>query len=213
MRVVSRVVVDEVTRLFGATPALRGVSCAFEAGSITSLEGPNGAGKSTLLAILGTALRATSGSVVYQPFGSDVEAVRAHVGWLAHEAHCYGDLSGRENVALAARLRGHDDDACVDAACQRAGAEPFADRRVGALSRGQKQRVSLARAIVHRPSVLLLDEPTTGLDAMSVERLERVVSEESEAGAIVVLVTHDAGLADRVGARRVRLERGRIAAG
>ena len=78
------------------------------------------------------------------------------------------------------------------------------------LSRGQRQRVALARALLHQPSVLLLDEPWTGLDAASAARLEEIVGEERERGAVVVVVSHDAGLAGRIGARRVRRGRGRI---
>ncbi|HMJ12948.1 MAG TPA: ATP-binding cassette domain-containing protein, partial [Polyangiaceae bacterium] len=101
---IERIRVRAVTRLFGATPALRGVSASFSPGTITLLEGPNGAGKSTLLAIIGTVLSPSSGVVVYDPVGSERERVRAHIGWVAHESHCYRELTGRQNVELAARL-------------------------------------------------------------------------------------------------------------
>ena len=208
---VSRIEVRGVTRRFGATLALRQVSTSFEAGSLTFLEGPNGAGKSTLLAIVGTVLRPSSGSVWYEPFGDDLAQARRHIGWVAHESHCYRELSGRRNIELVAQIHGVPSVlAQVERVIARVGAEPFADRPVGTLSRGQRQRVALARALVHDPGVLLLDEPWTGLDIASVDRLETVIREEVARGSLVVAVTHGAGTAERLGARRLRIEGGRV---
>jgi heme exporter protein A len=208
---IERIDVRRVTRLFGATPALRGVSTSFEPGRITFIEGPNGAGKSTLLAVIGTILRPTSGSVRYEPVGDDIDTVRAHLGWVSHDSHCYRELSARQNVELAARLHGVDPHAAWQDTGVRMGAEAFADKSVGALSRGQRQRVALARALVHRPSVLLLDEPWSGLDAASAERLESVLLAERDRGSIVIVVSHVVGLPERLGARRLRIVDGRIA--
>lgn len=212
MERIERIDVQRVTRLFGATPALRGVSASFEAGTITFLEGPNGAGKSTLLAVIGTVLRPTSGSVVYHPVGDEPERVRAHIGWVSHESQCYRELSARQNVELAARLHGVDAERAWQRVCARVGAEAFADRSVGKLSRGQRQRVAVARALVHDPSVLLFDEPWSGLDVASAERLGRVLTEERDRGAIVIVVSHTPGTAERFGARRLRIADGRIVA-
>lgn len=211
-RSVSRIDVRGVTRRYGATLALRQVSTSFEAGTLTFLEGPNGAGKSTLLAIIGTVLRPTSGAVWYEPFGDDVDQARRHIGWVAHESHCYRELSGRRNIELVAQLHGlvHGKDS-VERVIGRVGAEAFAERPVGTLSRGQRQRIALARALVHQPGVLLLDEPWTGLDVASVERLETVIREEVTHGSLVIAVTHGAGTAERLGARRLRVEAGRVA--
>lgn len=201
-----------MTRRFGATLALRQVSTTFQAGTLTFLEGPNGAGKSTLLAIVGTVLRPTSGSVHYEPFGEDPELARRHIGWVAHESHCYRELSGRRNIELVAQVHGMRSAADrVTQVIARVGAEKFCDRPVGTLSRGQRQRVALARALVHEPGVLLLDEPWTGLDAASVDRLEQVINEEVRHGSLVIAVTHGAGTAERMGARRLRIEGGRVA--
>jgi heme exporter protein A len=209
---VERIVVEGVTRTFGAVAALRGVSAEFCAGELVALEGPNGAGKSTLLAVLATVIRPTFGRVAYEPLGDDPEAVRPELGWVAHESLLYRELSGRENVELAARLYGVSDDAAIARACARVEAGAFIERRVGTLSRGQKQRVALARALVHAPSVLLLDEPWTGLDAESAALLERELVSERERGTLVIVVTHAADQADRIGARRLRLEAGRVVA-
>lgn len=208
----SRIEVRGVTRRYGATLALRQVTTSFEAGTLTFLEGPNGAGKSTLLAIIGTVLRPSSGSVWYEPFGDDPQLARQHIGWVAHESHAYRELTGRRNVELVAQIHGvADASARVAEVIARVGAGAFADRPVGTLSRGQRQRISLARSLVHDPGVLLLDEPWTGLDVASVDKLEAVIREEVARGSLVIAVTHGAGTAERLGARRLRIEAGRIA--
>jgi heme exporter protein A len=210
-RPVTGIEVRSVTRRYGATLALRQVSTHFRAGTLTFLEGPNGAGKSTLLAIIGTVLKPSSGSVIYEPFGDDAEQARRHIGWVAHESHCYRELSGRRNVALVGEIHGVSRlSENVERVIARVGAEPFADRPVGTLSRGQRQRIALARALVHDPTVLLLDEPWTGLDAASVERLEAVILEEIARNSLVIAVTHGTGVAERLGARRLRIEGGRV---
>jgi ABC-type multidrug transport system ATPase subunit len=207
---IEHIEVRGVTRLFGTTPALRAVNARFDAGTITFLEGPNGAGKSTLLAVIGTVLAPTSGEVTYHPLGSDLELVRPHIGWVAHESLCYRELSARQNVELAARVYGVDSRDAWQRVAKRVGAEALADRRVGTLSRGQRQRVALARALVHDPALLLLDEPWSGLDRASAEHLQQALLEERARGALVIVVNHTDGLAERIGARCVRLESGRI---
>ncbi|HEX3850733.1 MAG TPA: ABC transporter ATP-binding protein [Polyangiaceae bacterium] len=210
---IDRVEVRAVTRLFGATPALRAVNAEFEAGTITFLEGPNGAGKSTLLAVIGTVLTPTSGDVVYHPIGFELDRVRPHIGWVAHDSLCYRELSARQNVELAARVYGVEVSSAWDRVARRVGADALATRRVGTLSRGQRQRVALARALVHDPGLLLLDEPWSGLDRSSAEHLQRALLEERERGAIVIVVNHSEGLAEKLGALCVRLENGRIVRG
>lgn len=207
---IERIEVRKVTRTFGATAALRGVSVSFEAGSLSLLEGPNGAGKSTLLAVIGTVLRPTSGTVDYQPLGEAPELAREHLGWVAHESHCYRELGARKNVELAARVHGFEGSAAWERVAPRVDIEHLAERSVGTLSRGQRQRVALARALVHSPSVLLLDEPWTGLDTKSAELLETVLLEERARGTLIIVVSHGEGVAERLGARRVRLVRGRL---
>jgi ABC-type multidrug transport system ATPase subunit len=209
-QLIEHIEVRSVTRLFGSTPALRAVSTHFEAGTITFLEGPNGAGKSTLLAVIGTVLSPTSGDVVYAPIGSDLELVRPHIGWVAHDSLCYRELSARQNVELAARVYGVAIEGAWERVAKRVGAESLADRSVGTLSRGQRQRVALARALVHDPALLLLDEPWSGLDRASAEHLQQALLEERARGALVIVVNHADGLAERLGARSVRLENGRI---
>ena len=211
-RRIARVVTQGVSKSFGATPALRGVSLELTPGSITLLSGPNGAGKSTLLSVLGTQLRPSRGRVDYLDragVGLGRQEVRSLLGWVSHEIQCYAQLSGRENVELAAKLQGVPVGRYGELAA-RLGLGSFAERAVSGLSRGQRQRVALARALIHAPELLLLDEPWTGLDAHSSALLEKVVLEEAAQGAIVIVVSHQEGLASRLGAREVTLVRGRI---
>ena len=198
-----------VTRLYGATAALRGVDVRFEAGTTTVVEGANGSGKTSLLAILGTSSRPTTGRVRWEPLGEDVAKVRPHVGWLGHDALVYPDLSGAENLDWVAAVWGLPEDS-VSAVRERLAIGAFGERPVRTLSRGQRQRIALARALLPRPSLLLLDEPTTGLDRAGIDQLLSAVREEVAAGAIAVVIAHDPGLSRDLDAGIVRLAAGRV---
>ncbi len=201
-----------VTKTYGPVRALVGLSCRLEVGRITTIRGPNGSGKSTLLSILGMLARPTSGRVDLGDIGRTRAEVRRTLGWLGHDSLCYPDLSGRENIELAARLHGCDPQAAFAHAAARFDLGAFAGRPVRTYSRGQKQRVALARALVHGPRLLLLDEPTSGLDAAATERLAAVVRAEADAGATVAVVTHDPAFAASIGGNVIVLERGRSVA-
>ncbi len=212
---IDRVVVQGVTRSFGATAALRGIDACFRRGEITTLEGHNGSGKSTLLGILGTVIPPTTGRITYGSNGApglSTSEIRSQIGWVSHESHCYPDLSARQNLRLTASLYGVEPAGAWNRASQRFGMESFADTPVRLLSRGQRQRVALARALVHAPALLLLDEPTTGLDPEGIERLLDAVAEEVARGCMVIFVTHDSAIAERIATQRLRLERGRLKA-
>jgi heme exporter protein A len=129
---------------------------------------------------------------------------------VAHDSHCYRELGARDNVELAARIHGLEPRTAWERVAARVDVAHLAERKVGTLSRGQRQRVALARALVHDPSVLLLDEPWTGLDQKSAALLEAVLLAERDRGALIVVVSHAEGLAERLKARRVRLQAGRI---
>jgi ABC-type multidrug transport system ATPase subunit len=202
------VVLDRLGCVFGTTVALRGVSGEFDAGVVHVIVGSNGSGKSTLLRAVGTMLRPSSGQVLYRPAMS-LSAVRREVGWLSHETLVYPDLSGRENVELAAHLYGLDATEAWASVRSRFGLGKFTDRPVRTNSRGQRQRVAMARALVHDPSLVLLDEPGTGLDEEGMATLRTVLEREVERRKLVLMVTHDA-----VGFRSLpqkvwRLDRGR----
>jgi heme exporter protein A len=202
-------VVKGVTRKFGTAWVLRGVDTEFSSGTITVIEGANGVGKTTLLSVIGGVLEPSHGTVRWEPEGHDVSKRRDRVGWVGHESNCYRDLTALENVELVARVYGTQT-ANVEACLERVGASGFRDRRVGLLSRGQKQRVSLARALVHQPSLLLFDEPFTGLDPAGTSLLESVLVDERERGVIAVVISHDTSLAARLNAKRLVLARGRV---
>ena len=198
-----------VTKTYGPVRALVGVSCRFEPGRVAVIRGPNGSGKSTLLGIVGTLARPTSGVVDHGPLGRRRMEVRRTLGWVGHDSLCYPDLTGRQNIELAAKLHGCDPGPAWARAVERFEVGAFGERAVRTYSRGQRQRVALARALVHEPKLLLLDEPTTGLDAAAAQRLTAVVREEAERGATVVVVTHDAAFAQALLADVVALDRGR----
>jgi heme exporter protein A len=203
------ILLENVTKTFGPVRALLGVSCAFGPGSITTLRGPNGSGKSTLLTLIGTLARPTSGRIDHGELGTSGPSVRAALGWVGHESLCYPDLTGRENIELAASLHGCDPRRAFVVSADRFDLHAFAGRPVRTYSRGQRQRVALARALVHSPALLLLDEPTTGLDATAAARLGGVLREEAARGATVILSTHDDAFATCLGGELVTLERGR----
>jgi|SRR6185312_2475419 len=200
-----------VTKAYGPVRALVGVTCSFEAGAITILRGPNGSGKSTLLSLVGTMARPSAGRVDHGDLGTRREDVRRTLGWVGHDSLCYPDLSGRQNIALAATLHGRDPARAFDEAVERFDLKAFADRPTRTYSRGQRQRIALARALVQSPRLLLLDEPTTGLDVGAVERLAGVLRTEAARGAVVVLSTHDDTFAATVGTATITLYRGRLA--
>lgn len=194
-------------------PVLMGVSMAIEAHSLVALLGANGAGKSTLMALAAGALAPDSGRV--RVFGHDpvrdARTLRSRIGWLPDPVPLYPELRVREQVAAAGRLRGLASRAARDAAAdalERVGAAAFSERLCGQLSRGEAQRVGLAQAIVHGPDLLLLDEPSAGLDPVQQGRLAELLSVLRGTMTIVHATHHlaEAAIADRV----VILDRGRI---
>jgi len=208
---IERVIATGIVKTYGTTVALRGASATFEAARLTLIEGANGSGKSTLLGVLGTVVRPTAGTVRYEPLGDDIRAIRGAIGWLSHESLAYPDLTGRQNIELAGRLHGLDGQEAWRLAEERFELGAFAVRPLRTCSRGQRQRIALARALVHRPSLVLLDEPTTGLDRSGVARLLAVVEAEVARGAAVVVVSHEPEIFRERAAARVLLERGRTA--
>lgn len=186
---------EGLTRAFGGRRAVDGVDLHLDRGDCLALFGPNGAGKTTLLRLLAGLLKPTAGTarIAGQELRGD-GAVRAQVGLISHQSMLYGPLTARENVEFAARLYGLAD---PRGAAERALAAmrilDRADAPVRALSRGMQQRVSIARATVHEPRVVLLDEPYTGLDAAGSAALTTMLERLRATGATLVLVTHNVG--------------------
>lgn len=182
-----------LSRSFGPTRVLRGVDLALAPGQVLLVLGENGSGKTTLLRLLAGLLRPTSGQVLLdgQPLRtSDVTARRA-VGFLSHQSHMYHELSLRENLVFAARLHSLPrPDAATNRAIEAAGLEDRADDRLSRLSRGMLQRAAIARAFIHAPRVLLLDEPFTALDAPSADRIRAWLASRAAELCSMLLVTH-----------------------
>ena len=199
--------VSGLSKRYGGTVALRGVDLELRAGRPILIVGANGSGKSTLLGILAGSIRPTTGWV---EMGPDAGDLRSEVGLVSHETMAYGDLTGKQNVLIAAEVMGLDPEVAWTDVAARFELGSFALRPLRTNSRGQRQRIALARAMVHRPNVLLLDEPTTGLDEKGVERLLAVTEEEVKRGAVVVIVAHDVETWVRLRPRVARLGRGRL---
>jgi heme exporter protein A len=179
-----------LARHFGERTALREVSVRVPEGATLAVLGRNGAGKSTLLRILATLLRPHAGEakVFGEPLPRRAFAVRAKLGLLAHEPLLYRDLSGRENLRYHARLYGVGQER-VEELLSAVGMGARADEPVRLLSRGMIQRLAVCRAVVHRPKLLLLDEPRANLDPRASELVEPLIGRG--AGATRVLTSHD----------------------
>ncbi|HET9248785.1 MAG TPA: ABC transporter ATP-binding protein [Actinomycetota bacterium] len=201
-----------VSRLFGAAPALVRVDLAIERGEVVVLHGPNGAGKSTLLRIVATALSPTygGGSVLGFDLATEREEIRRRSELLTHRTRLYEELSARENLELIADLLGIDHDR-VQEALERVALADVADERVRTFSAGMRQKVAVARAIVRDPELLLLDEPTTGLDAAARAAVDEMMLGASRGGRTLVIATHH-GVPPGLAARVVTLREGSVEA-
>jgi heme ABC exporter ATP-binding subunit CcmA len=205
---------DDVSRVFGRRRALHRVSLSAAAGTVTALLGHNGAGKSTLLSIAATLLRPTSGTVHYGTIGAEAggKALRARIGLLGHDLYIYQELTAAENLRFFARVYAIDRiEARVDAALERAGLVDRRDDVVAGFSRGMRQRLALERALIHEPRLLLLDEPFTGLDEAARAALRARLRAARDAGAIVILTTHDTAAIEGLTDTAVSLVDGRLA--
>jgi heme exporter protein A len=205
---VAAIELDGLERRYGERVALAGVSARVETGQTLAVIGGNGAGKTTLLRVLAGLLRPHAGRarVLDAELPGERWKLPGKVGYLGHEPLLYRDLSARENLGYHARLHGVDPER-VETALAQVGMERRADDPVKELSRGMVQRVAVARAVLHDPPLLLLDEPRANLDPAAAEALEPLIGRSS--GRTRVLVSHDVhgtlAEADSV----LRLKRGR----
>jgi heme exporter protein A len=201
-----------VARRFGSRWVLRGVSFQIRAGEVVGLLGANGSGKTTLLRILSTLLRPSAGGA--EVFGCDVvraaDGVREHIGFLAHSPGLYDDLTARENLRFAADMLGLPQ-VDLDAALERVDLARVADNRVRGFSAGMQRRLALARLMLRRPRLLLLDEPYSNLDAAGIAVMNGIVREVRHAGGAALLVLHELAPAAGVLDRTLTIVDGRIA--
>ncbi len=200
-----------IARWYGERPALLAVSFAAGEGRRVAVFGSNGAGKSTLLRIVATLLTPTEGAVLL--CGIDVArdgaGARRLLGFVGHEPGIYGDLTAEENLRFFARLGGVRDAAIVGRLLKRAGLQGARDQRARTLSRGQRQRLGRARALVADPAILVLDEPDTGLDAEATGLVEEVIAVDRRT---TLFATHDRAWGSRIADDVLVLDRGRLLA-
>ena len=207
--------VNSLMKNYGLNPVLRGVDLHVEAGTFVALVGPNGAGKSTMMRIVSTLLQPTSGEVTIGgwPLTTHAHKVRRHIGLVSHQPMLYSDLSAAENLAFFCRLyQLNNQEDRVMQALRNVGL--FARQRdaVGTFSRGMLQRLTIARATLHEPDVLLLDEPYTGLDQDASHLLDELLRGEMANGRTILMITHDLVHGLNLCHRVAILNRGRIVA-
>ncbi|NLI01255.1 MAG: ATP-binding cassette domain-containing protein [Chthonomonadales bacterium] len=213
---------NELTKTFtdrkrGSVRAVEGVTLECRQSEVFGILGPNGAGKTTLLRMLATILQPTSGTATVAGYDvrSQGQMVRASIGYLSGSTAPYDRLTPREMLAYFGALHGMDRSAVAERTrevLEQLDMQEFADRRCERLSTGQRQRVNIARAVLHRPPVLFLDEPTAGLDVLASRTVMRFIRQCRDEGRTVVFSTHIMseveGLCDRIAV----IHRGRLAA-
>jgi heme exporter protein A len=201
--------VQGLTKHYGRTRALSSVDLQLQAGRACALVGPNGAGKTTFLAILASLVRPTSGKIFYD---GEADVSRREIGFCSHAPLVYGDMTPRQNLEFFARLydvaerRQRSQEVLA-----RLGLLDVADQAVRSCSRGTQQRLAIARAVLHRPRLVLLDEPFVGLDPDALSVVRELIRDEAASGAIVLLSTHYFAAADCIAQQAVALRAGRIA--
>ncbi|HET7773739.1 MAG TPA: ABC transporter ATP-binding protein [Burkholderiaceae bacterium] len=207
--------VDQLVFDYPGHRALHGVSFAIERGSVTALVGPNGAGKTTLMRLIAALDTPFAGTVRVQ--GVDVQeaprAVHRHIGYLADQFGLYGSLSVRRCLAFAAASQGlasDEIDAAVQDTARLLDLEDKLDAQAGRLSRGQRQRVAIGQAIIHRPAVVLLDEPASGLDPEARNALAGVFRQMQAAGMTLLVSSHILAELDAYSTHMLALREGRI---
>ncbi len=209
--------VDRLEKTLGKNRVLRGISMEAASGEIFGLLGPNGAGKTTTLRIVCTLLAPDAGSVEVLGFDtrSAPEEVRRRVGVVTADIGVYPRLSARENITYFAELSGLGDGELkrrVDVVLDRLDMASFANQRAETLSSGQKQKVAIARAIVHDPPVLMFDEPTSNLDVLASREIRNFMVESRERGKCVIFSTHVLHDAERLCDRVTILHEGSVVA-
>ncbi len=208
-----RVSVSKLSKRFDRRNVLRSIDLQLYAGERVVLLGANGAGKTTLMRVLATLSRPTSGVVRINGLAINdaPREVRRHVGVVAHQPYLYEDLTAGENLRFFARMYGvPDEQPRIDEVLELVGLASRTRDRVRTFSRGMQQRLAIARAILHRPDLLLLDEPDTGLDREGMHVLERILEHQVTGGGTVLMTTHDLRFGLSSGDRILLLELGRL---
>jgi ABC-type multidrug transport system ATPase subunit len=203
------VAVSNLIKQFGRFAALRGVTAEFAAGQLYAVLGDNGAGKTTLLRSLAGLSRPTRGSLSL--LGTrDLHSVCDKLGYMAHPSLLYDEMSGLENLRYFARLYEIADAQRCAAVIRAVGLDPELGRPVGQYSQGMRQRMSLARALLNDPKILLLDEPFSNVDIRSAREMVKLLSSLRDGGKTLFVVTHQASLLEGVADEFVWMEAGKI---
>jgi heme ABC exporter ATP-binding subunit CcmA len=202
---------DNLIKFFGRFAALRGITENFAPGKLYVVVGDNGAGKSTLLRVVAGLMQPSQGSVTL--LGSkNVREVAHRIGYMGHAPLLYDELDGMENLRYFAGLYGiHHDGFCREA-MEQVGLDPELERRVGQYSQGMRQRLSLARAVLHNPELILLDEPFSNVDVHSAKDMATVLGEVRDQGKTIFVVTHQAALMEPVADEFVQMASGKVVA-
>ncbi len=196
---------------YGARPVLRGVNVQLRAGQLVGLVGANGAGKTTLLGCIASLVRPTAGEVRWFGQSRLIPQRRTWIGMVSHQSRLYRQLTLRENLVFAARLYGmRDAHGLAERLLQQVGLQKHGGRWPGQVSRGMCQRVAITRAMLHEPSILLLDEPFSGLDTQGVEWLSEVLRQWKRLGRAICVVTHDTSKLTHLADTIWRLQTGRL---
>jgi ABC-type multidrug transport system ATPase subunit len=202
------ITVKNVIKQFGRFAALRGVTAEFDGGRFHAILGENGAGKTTLLRALAGLAQPTRGEISI--FGKSPHEACREIGYMAHPSLLYDEMSGMENLRYFAQLYGIGrDERCADV-IRAVGLDPELMRPVGQYSQGMRQRISLARAILHDPKILLLDEPFSNVDVNSAQAMVGLLKGMRDAGKTVFVITHQALLLEGVADEFVWMQAGEI---
>ena len=205
--------IRQVTKTFGQHRVLDALDLDVQQGELLCLLGRNGAGKTTLLKILAGLLKPEAGSIWLDDrmVNYSESHARHAIGLVMHQPFLYEHLTGIENLRFYARIyQKPEDDAALEKALIRVGMQRFGGKPVRAYSRGMKQRLTIARALLHNPRVLLLDEPYTGLDLQGSLLFNQLMLEQKQQGHIVIMTTHDLSHALPISSRFAFLARGRV---
>ena len=201
---------ENIDKRYGGLYALRRLNLEVAPGECVALAGRNGSGKTTLLRIAARLARPTQGRVSYS---GEADGVRARIGFVAHATMAYDELTAEENLKLFAGLQHVGNaGARVSELLEQVGLQERKDSQVRTFSRGMRQRVAIARALLQEPSVLLFDEPSTGLDPEGVSWLARTLGRMRDAGCTILMSVHGESEVAALATRAVRLEAGRVAA-
>jgi ABC-type multidrug transport system ATPase subunit len=201
--------VTNLIKQFGRFAALRGVTAEFSGGKLYAILGDNGAGKTTLLRTLAGLSQPSSGAVTILG-AKKFHDVCQHVGYMAHPSLLYDEMSGMENLQYFARLYGIPDGTLCAEVIRAVGLDPELSRPVGQYSQGMKQRMSLARALLNNPKILLLDEPFSNVDVHSANEMVQLLGRIRDEGKTIFIVTHQAALLEKVADEFVWMEYGKI---